>query len=59
MKFLGFSIGKENSKAISSEFSRFFREASSGEKKKVFMDVARKASADQMEVIDQVRLKTS
>ncbi len=35
----------------SSEFSRFFRDASSGEKKRVFMDVARKASADQMKIL--------
>jgi len=35
----------------SSEFSRFFRTASSGEKKKVFMDVARKASEDQQKIL--------
>jgi hypothetical protein len=40
-----------------SDFSRFFREASSGEKKKVFMDVARKASADQRKVIKSVQLQ--
>lgn len=38
----------------SSDFSVFFREASSGKKKAVFMDVARKASADQRQVIDAV-----
>lgn len=37
----------------SSEFSRFFREASSGDKKKVFLDVARKASKEQLNVIQQ------
>ena len=40
----------------SSEFSKFFREASSREKKKVFMDVAKKASEEQSEVIRSVRL---
>lgn len=41
--------GKKEDK--SSEFSKFFRNASSGEKKKVFMDAARKASKEQAEVI--------
>jgi len=40
----------------SSKFSKFFREASSGEKKKVFLDVAKKASGEQAEVIRSVRL---
>ncbi|MFA5763962.1 MAG: hypothetical protein WCX27_03120 [Candidatus Paceibacterota bacterium] len=40
----------------SSAFSRFFREASSGEKKKVFLDVAKRASREQQEVIRKVRL---
>lgn len=40
----------------SSEFSRFFRKASSREKKKVFMEVARKASAEQKAVIQSARL---
>jgi hypothetical protein len=35
----------------SSEFSHFFRNASSGEKKKVFMEVAKKASKDQQKVL--------
>ncbi|MEY3784637.1 MAG: hypothetical protein RLZZ230_959 [Candidatus Parcubacteria bacterium] len=34
-------------KPETSNFSEFFRNASSGEKKQVFADVARKASADQ------------
>lgn len=50
-EFFGFG-SKEDS---SSEFSRFIREASSGEKKKVFMEVAKKASADQREVIEHSR----
>ena len=39
----------------SSGFSRFFHEASSREKKQVYMEVARKASADQRKVIESVR----
>ncbi len=52
MKFLTFFTSKGTPTAGSEEFSRFFREASSREKKKVFMDVARKASADQRKVIE-------
>jgi len=40
----------------SSDFSKFFREASSGEKKKVFLDVAKKASEEQREVMRNVQL---
>ena len=43
----------------SSDFSVFFREASSGKKKAVFMDVARKASADQRQVIETSRKTTA
>jgi hypothetical protein len=39
----------------SSEFSKFFREASSGEKKKVFLEVARNAAKEQLEVIRSVQ----
>lgn len=54
------AIAKRQAPAhTSGEFSRFFREASSREKKKVYMDVARKASADQQKLLDQVRLKAS
>lgn len=53
MKFFTFMKNHANT-ASSGEFSRFFREASSREKKKVFMEVARKASADQKKVIDAV-----
>jgi len=55
MKFLAFLTGKQDSRTPSSEFSRFFREASSGEKKRVFLDVARKASADQQKIIESIR----
>ena len=56
MRFLTFLTDKKSSKEPSSEFSRFFREASSREKKKVFMDVARKASEDQRKVLESVRV---
>lgn len=36
----------------SSGFSVFFRKASSADKKKVFLEVARKASADQKRIIE-------
>ena len=52
--FSFFSTGKTKKVPTSSEFSRFFREASSGEKKKVFMDIARKASEDQRKILDSV-----
>lgn len=39
-------------KGTTSDFSVFFREASSGEKKRVFKDVAIKASEDQRRVIE-------
>jgi hypothetical protein len=44
-------FGRGSNPQTSSEFSRFFRNASSGEKKKVFMEVAKKASKDQQEVL--------
>ncbi len=47
-KFKGKKSGAETG---SSDFSVFFRTASAGEKKKVFMEVARKASADQRRVL--------
>jgi hypothetical protein len=40
----------------SSDFSKFFREASSGQKKKVFLDVAKKASKEQLDLIQNTRL---
>ena len=45
-------------KTGSSDFSVFFRQASSGRKKAVFMEVARKASADQREVIESAKKTT-
>jgi hypothetical protein len=45
--------GKKGDK--SSNFSKFFREASSREKKKVFLDVAKKASKEQRDVIQSTR----
>lgn len=38
------------------EFSHFFREASSGEKKKVFTEVIRKATEDQRKILDKKSL---
>jgi hypothetical protein len=46
---------KENAQANkqqTSEFSRFFREASAEERKKVFLKVLRKASQDQRRVLE-------
>jgi cytochrome c551/c552 len=43
-----------------SEFSEFIREASSGEKKKVFMDVLKRATEDQRKILDKpVTTKTA
>lgn len=41
-------------KAQTSDFSTFFRHASSSEKKRVFTEVARKANEDQKRVIESV-----
>ncbi len=40
----------------SSDFSKFFREASSAEKKRVFLDVAKKASKEQLELMKSTRM---
>ncbi len=54
-----FKFGKKSNEDLSSEFSRFFRTASSGEKKKVFMEIARKASEDQRRIFkDRTSAKT-
>jgi len=45
-------FGKKKDEDNSSEFSRFFRTASSGEKKRVFMEIARKASEDQRKIFN-------
>lgn len=50
------SGSKADPKGKSSEFSKFFREASSREKKRVFLDVAKKASEEQLKVIQSVQL---
>lgn len=52
MKSLIKTIFAKNTSTESSEFSRFFREASSREKKQVYMEVARKASADQRKMLE-------
>lgn len=45
------TFGKEKKQ---SEFSRFIRSASSREKKKVFVKVAREAAAEQRKVLEAV-----
>ena len=45
-----FRLNKNLKEDRSSEFSRFFRTASSKEKKKVFLDIAQKASEEQQKV---------
>ena len=47
---LGFLVSK---KKKDTEFSRFFREASSGEKKKVFKEVIRRATEDQRKILNE------
>jgi hypothetical protein len=42
-----------------SEFSRFIREASSRQKKKVFIDVLNKSTKDQKDVISRYSAKTA
>lgn len=44
-------FGRKNKK--DSEFSEFIREASSGEKKKVFMDVLKRATEDQRKILNE------
>lgn len=47
IKFSKISKLEKGKKPSSSDFSDFFRKASSGEKKRVFLDVAKKASKEQ------------
>ena len=54
--FLNFFAKLTAPATATSEFSRFFREASSGEKKRVFLDVAREASEDQRKVIESTQV---
>ena len=51
-KIIGYKAEKKDN---SSKFSKFFRTASAGEKKKVFLDVARKASKEQLDLIRSVQ----
>ena len=55
--FFKSEVFTKKSKPSSSDFSDFFRKASSREKRRVFLDVARKASAEQREVIRHSELK--
>jgi hypothetical protein len=54
--FSKIGANKAKHEDTSSEFSKFFRTASSATKKKVFLDVARKASEEQREVMKSVGL---
>jgi len=47
-------LGLIKEKGESSEFSKFFREASSREKKKIFLEVAKKASHDQKKILEMI-----
>jgi hypothetical protein len=55
IKYLISKINKEKKVDKSSNFSKFFREASSREKKKVFLEVAKKASKEQRDIIKNAR----
>jgi len=48
------SLFKKEEK-ITTDFSQFVREASSGEKKKVFMDVLTRATEDQKKILNFVK----
>ena len=50
---------KAKKEDTSSDFSKFFREASSAEKKKVFLHVAKQASKEQLELMRSVRTATN
>ncbi|QTE35882.1 hypothetical protein J3L18_22425 [Mucilaginibacter gossypii] len=50
---------KTKTKEKSSNFSRFFREASSAERKKVFLAAARQANKEQLEIIRQAEMARS
>ena len=52
-RIAGFPSDKKE-EDTSSKFSKFFRKAPSREKKKVFLDMAKKASREQLELIKSV-----
>jgi len=54
-----FLFKKEVKKTGSTEFSRFFRDASSAERKKVFKKAARKANEDQRKIFYPQQTKHS
>lgn len=58
MNFFTFFTNKKSAEGRSSEFSRFFREASSSERERVFMDVAHKANEDQLKVITDANARS-
>ena len=53
-----FSKRKKTKTVISSAFSEFIRNASSGEKKRIYTDVLEKASKMQNEVIKQAKISS-
>jgi hypothetical protein len=55
IEFIRKALGGKEKATKSSDFSRFFREASSREKKRVFLSVAKKASQEQLEVMKSVQ----
>jgi histone H3/H4 len=55
MKLLTFFKKKPVTTPSGSEFSRFFREASSREKKKVYMKVAKKAIEEQQKILSEYK----
>lgn len=59
MKLFNFLVKKSKNAEPSSEFSRFFLESSSKEKKKVFLYAARKANEEQRKLFYKPATKTS
>jgi hypothetical protein len=49
-------IGKEKNIDSSSNFSKFFREASYKEKKKVYLEMIRNATREQLEIVKNANL---
>lgn len=49
-----FGGAKKDTSDRSSEFSKFFRNASSREKKRVFLDVAKRSAEEQRRVLENV-----
>jgi len=50
-------FSKGNKKTEKNDFSAFFRDAKSKEKKRVIMEIVRKSNADQREIIEKYNKK--